>query len=286
MNIVSKMAGKIFSTTAGFRESVRTDGFSKASKNKAISIYNHRIMRLLGISRAGKTYLRYARDSKYPVHCRYDSSDVDVFRSVFEECEYAGLTDVPDVRLLIDCGANVGYSSAYFLTHFPNAKVIVVEPDSNNFVTLQKNLKPYGDRVKYYQTGVWSHSTGLTVCRGEYRDGREWATQVRESLPGETPDVQAVDIGTLLKESGFDKIDLLKIDIERSETEVFARNYADWLGKTRNLVIELHDEECERVFHQAIDGYGYSLSISHEVVICKSNSHHRDTESSEAHEAP
>ena len=271
MNITDKIAQKITWTIRGFKKDIGEQGLSNSYKNKLIGIYNNRLMKLLKISQDGKAYRRYARDSKYPLYCRYNSSDQEVFRAVFELSEYECLTDCRDVRLIIDCGANVGYSSAYFLTRFPQAKVIAIEPDSRNFAVLQRNLKPYGDRVKLYQAGIWSHTTGLTVCRGDYRDGREWATQVRASLPGETPDVEAIDIGSILRESGSEKIDLLKIDIERSETEVFARNYQEWLGKTRNMVIELHDEECERIFYQAIAPYSFSLSQSLEIVVCKSN---------------
>ena len=46
--------------------------------------------------------------------------------------------------------------------------------------------------------GVWVYGilfliifseTGLVVVRGEYKDGREWATQVRECRFGEEPDI-------------------------------------------------------------------------------------------------
>ena len=81
--------------------------------------------------------------------------------------------------------------------------------------------------------------------------------------------MRATDINTLLAESGSDAIDLLKIDIERSEVEVFARNFEPWLGRVRNLVIELHDEECRRVFFQALSPYAYDLSEVGELTICR-----------------
>ncbi len=271
MNLIGRIVRKVGEVSAELGKAVRANGLSRTFKNKVVPTYSPGLMKLRGISPEGKTHYLYARGVEYPLNCRYNSSDRQVFRTVFEQCEYDCLDDVKDVRLVVDCGANVGYSSIYFLARFPQAKVICLEPDSKNFAILERNLKPYGDRVKLLQTGVWSHTTGLTVCRGEFRDGLEWATQVRESRDGETPDVQATDLGTVLRESGFEKIDILKIDIERSETEVFARNYAEWLGKTRNMVIELHDEECERVFYNAIAPYPFALSQSVEVVVCKSN---------------
>jgi len=261
MSANTTIVDKIHGSLTGLHSTAETIGLPKAIKNKVVSFYQRRVK---------KTYILNAEDSRYPLICRYNSSDQYVFETVFDQNEYGCLNDVQNVRLIVDCGANVGYSSAYFLTRFPQANIIAIEPDSNNFNIMKRNLKSYGDRVTSYNAGVWSETTGLKVCRGTYRDGLAWATQVRKCLPDETPDVQAVDIGTILRNSGFDKIDILKIDIERSEIELFARNFSHWLGKTRNLVIELHDKECEDVFYKAISGYPFTLSKSLEVVVCKS----------------
>lgn len=260
---------KIKRAVAAFNLSVRCNGFGNTVHNKWNAFYYGRVRRALGARVEGTTYTLRSRASKYPLLCRLDSSDPYVFFQVFMEQEYAILEDLKNVRLMIDCGANVGYSAAYFLTLYPEARLIAVEPDCRNFAILEQNMKPYGDRVKLYKSGIWSHKTGLTVCQGVYRDGAEWSTQVRESLPGETPDVEAIDIGTLWKESGCDKIDMVKIDIERSEAVVFSSNYAEWLKQTRNMAIEIHDDECERIFQDAIAGYPFQQSRNENVVLCK-----------------
>lgn len=260
---------KLDRAVAGFRHSAQCNGFANTLRNKFGALYHNRIRRGMGAKLEGTTYPLYTRASRFPLHCRLNSSDPYVFYQVFMEQEYAVLKDLKDVRLIIDCGANVGYSAAYFLTLYPEAKLIAVEPDSANFALLERNLKPFGDRVQLHRAGIWSHTTGLTVCRGSYRDGAEWSTQVRESLPGETPDVEAIDIGALLRASGHAQIDMLKIDIEGSETVVFAARYEAWLGRTRNMAIELHDDECERVFHAAVANYPFALSRNENVVVCK-----------------
>ena len=214
-------------------------------------------------------YQLCAKSSAWPLQVRANTSDKQVFGMIHVDGEYEPLDDLDNVRLIVDCGANVGYASAYFLTRFPQAQAIAVEPDDRNFEMLRDNMQPYGNRVSLRHAGIWSHTAGLVICRNEYRDGAEWATQVRECRDGETADVQATNIGTLLAESGCDAIDLLKIDIERSELVVFARNYESWLGRVRNLVIELHDEECRRVFFEALSPYVYDLCESGELTICK-----------------
>jgi len=244
-------------------------GLSKAMSNTSAKIYREISERLPGYSHQNKTYIQYARDSQYPLHVRCGTVDYSIFNCIFNEDEYSSVANIQDVRFIVDCGANVGYSAAYFLTRFPQAKVFAIEPDSNNYSMLERNVAPFGDRVKLFHAGIWPQSIGLKVLRGTYKSGSEASTQVRECLPGETADVDAVDIGTLLKMSGFDQIDILKIDIERSEVEVFARNYKEWLAKTKNIIIELHDSECEEVFHRAIADESFEFTKSHDILICR-----------------
>ena len=222
--------------------------------------------RKLGIEQPFRLFSQHARHGLW---CRPGTSDLDVFRQIFLEREYSCLDRVENVGLVIDCGANVGYSSAYFLSRFPGCQVIAVEPDAGNFAAAQRNLAPYGNRVRLIRSGIWPRTAGLKINETPYRDGREWAVQVREAAANETPDMTAVDIGSLLAQSGSRSISILKIDIEAAERYVFAENYASWLAAAENLVIELHDQECRQVFFRAIRGMALKVSQCGELTVCR-----------------
>jgi FkbM family methyltransferase len=64
------------------------------------------------------------------------------------------LDHIESPRLIVDCGANVGYSSAYFLSKFPTSTVIAAEPDSGNFDLLLQNLSD-GDRFMAIKAVAW-----------------------------------------------------------------------------------------------------------------------------------
>jgi FkbM family methyltransferase len=215
----------------------------------------------------------HPRQAVHPLAIRCDTSDLSVFRQIFVRREYGCLDDLPDVRLVIDCGANVGYSSAYFLSRFPNCRVVAVEPDPGNFAMLQRNLSPYGGRVRLVRAGVWSHTVGLVMSQDPYRDGREWSKQVRLCRPGEEPDFEGVDIGSLLSASGCGRVSLLKMDIEGAEAVVFSDNYQPWLPSVDAIAVELHDDSCfgqaSEVFYSAIGGPGFQVSRSGELTICR-----------------
>src|SRR6266850_347350 len=135
---------------------------------------------------------------RFPVLFRYNSSDVNVFSQIFVTNEYRPLNILPNVKLVIDCGAYVGYSSAYFLSRFPEAHVLAVEPDKKNYELLKQNLMVYGNRAKAINAAMWPSKTGLKVCTRDIGEEGEWATTVRECREGEQPDLESVDVETLL----------------------------------------------------------------------------------------
>lgn len=110
---------------------------------------------------AQNPYTPYSKRARYPLLCRPRSSDPSVFNQIFVLREYAMLDNLR-VSLVIDCGANVGYSSAYFLNQFPDCTLIAVESDDGNFQMLAKNLAPYGTRARAIHSAVWSHPASLT----------------------------------------------------------------------------------------------------------------------------
>ena len=220
----------------------------------------------------GSTYQLQPRHALHPLYLRQCSSDADVFQQIFIDLAYSPLFGLSDVQLVVDCGANVGYSSAFFLSHFPSCHVVAVEPDPDNFAMLQTNLLHYGRRVKLLHAGIWSHSTPLAISQGLYRDGRGWATQVRPCGSNEHADVEGIGIESLLLSSGFNRISLLKVDIEGAEAVLFRENN-DWLDKVDAIAIELHDDsqfgKASDVFQLAMRGRGFEFSHSGELTICR-----------------
>lgn len=205
-----------------------------------------------------------------PVWARPHTSDRWVFDQVFLAGEYDCL-DRADFesggpRLIVDCGANVGYASVLFLRRFPDARVIAVEPDPGNFEVCRRNLAPFGDRASALCSAIWSHPTGISIQR-EPGEMHEWGVKVVEVKPGQKADLQATSLPVLLEESGFAGIDLLKLDIEGAEATLFSGD-CDWLGRVRNIVIELHGEACRQSFFDALGAYQYDLTTSGELTVC------------------
>lgn len=207
----------------------------------------------------------------HPVLYRPGSTDIKVFSQIFLFREYALLDAIRAPGLIVDCGANVGYSSAYFLNRFPQARLIAVEPDSTNYAILERNLAPYGDRVETLQTAIWSHPARLIVESSSYRDGGEWSRQVRECLPADAEGFVATDIGAILRHSGLPRIGLLKIDVEGAEGVLFAGSQLAWIDQVDCIVIELHNDtqfgDNRTLVVNALENAGFQVRHSGELSI-------------------
>jgi FkbM family methyltransferase len=231
--------------------------------------FGRRISRLLPRGRKLSLRSRFARAR---LVFRTGTSDLDVFHQIFVDREYRCLDDLTDAKLIIDCGANVGYSAAYFLNRFPRCRLIAVEPERGNFAVLSENLRPFADRCSALQMGVWSRKVGLRISEKKFGDGREWAVSLEEAEPNETSQIEGIDIASLLALSGCDRISILKIDIEGSEKRIFAEGAHQWLERVDTLVVELHGAECHDVFQRAISQYDFELSTCDELTIARRRS--------------
>jgi FkbM family methyltransferase len=205
----------------------------------------------------------------HPLYFRTHTSDEDVIWLIFGIKEYEAIGNEKDVHLILDCGANIGCTSFYFLHRYPKAHVIVVEPDPGNFRMCERNLAPFAERVTLVNSAVWSKRISLRLERGSFKDGREWSFQVRLVREGETGELLAVTIDELLTRSGKTTIDLLKVDIEGSELHLFGEGAQQWLKRTRTLAIELHGPGCERAFEKTMEGFCFRQSHAGELTVCR-----------------
>jgi FkbM family methyltransferase len=200
------------------------------------------------------------------------SSDLDVFDEIFVKGELGFLSRLkrqPSPRLVIDLGANVGCASAVFLNVFPDSFVLAVEPDPQNAAMCRSNLSPYKDRVHVVEGAVWYKSTPLVLSRGTFGDGREWATEVREAQPGEHSDVVGLDMQSILRLCpAHTDIDLLKIDIEGSETTLFCADADEWLHCVRNICIEVHGSEGHLALLTALKNCEYEYFTYGQYTLC------------------
>ena len=144
---------------------------------------------------------------------------------------------------------------------------MAIEAELGNFGICRQNLEPYSSRVRAIHGAVWPRSEPLIVVRGEPEQVKEWAFSVRPCRDGEPKEIDGISLNDVVESSSKKWIDLLKIDIEGGERELFASGFESWLSRTRTIVIETHGPECREVFLQAVKPYGFKVQEAEYVMI-------------------
>jgi len=191
------------------------------------------------------------------VFLRSRSVDTVVFHQVFAQCPLA-VPFAENPRFIVDAGAHIGLSSVYLANRFPHSYIIALEVDADNFAVLEKNAAAY-DNILPLHKAVWSKRCRVRITNPE---ADSWSFSVSETLDGSTPSIQAVGIADLLNEFQWDRIDLLKVDIEGAEREVFSCNYESWIDRVNTIAVELHERYApgsSAAFTRAIAGRGFVL---------------------------
>lgn len=201
----------------------------------------------------------------HPLYLRNHSSDLPTFYQIFSFKQYR-LKNKIQPRFIIDCGANVGYSSIYFSSVYPDATIIAVEPEISNFEMLVKNTASYKN-IKCIQKGIWNKSTNLEIVDN---GGGYWNFRTKEVAHKNNNTIKAISIDDIVTLYNIDSIDLLKIDIEGAEKELFEANYEHWLPLTKVMIVELHDrlkKGCSKSVFSAVVNYDFVLGHKGENLI-------------------
>jgi FkbM family methyltransferase len=189
---------------------------------------------------------------------RAGTSDVPVFRQIFVQQEL-GFPVEGDPRVIVDAGANIGLASLYFSARFPRARILALEVEPSNFRMLETNTEGC-PQVTPLLLGLWSRRTRLRINNP---GAQHWAFTVSEAGEAGHGTVEGVGVGDILGEYGLSTIDLLKLDVEGAELEVFSEHAAPWVARVGTIAVEFHDRfrpGCYQAALRALRGQGYTLT--------------------------
>jgi FkbM family methyltransferase len=169
----------------------------------------------------------------------YSSHDVRTVTEVFCRRDYGD----GGGEVVVDLGANIGISALFFLTRRPDARVYCHEPDPRNAARLRSNLERFVNRYRLAEVAV-SVSSGRAAFvqeqTGRYSGLAEISTRTGREIEVECREMAKV-LGDVLAIE--DRIDLLKIDTEGNESELFAAIPADQLGLIREVYYETNEAD-------------------------------------------
>ncbi len=196
-----------------------------------------------------------------PIAIRRHDSDIYVFRDALLRKDSDPSLDAPP-RFIIDGGANVGYTTMLYASRYPDATIVAVEPAVETAKILRRHCQSYPN-VHIVEAGLWSRPCHLGVVG---KDGNSFAWQVKEVSPDTPGAVPSVTIAGLIEDFGMESVDLLKLDIEGAELQLFSASDLDWISRVRVLAIELHGTDAERMVESAMQARSFSSERSGEKI--------------------
>jgi FkbM family methyltransferase len=202
------------------------------------------------------------RNLKHPVHLRTIRADMQSFVNTFVDPYFENKPFLQNVSAVIDAGANIGYTAAMFANWWPEARIVGIEPDKENYELALKNTAGY--KNVYMVHGALWHKEGDLQIKAGQEDGfvvREIGPQ-KKKVRAENL-TKGFSIPQLRARYKLGQIDLIKCNIEGSEKEIFSAEKKDWLADTTAMLIELHDGKnpgCSHAVFSAIKPYSFAVA--------------------------
>ncbi len=236
------------------------NGTSEAQRRKRASRY----ARAFGRYRAKWLLLREALGHAGQIaweldgtrlYLRLNSTDISVWASVFDRQEYGALLPF-NPRFILDAGAYTGLSAVYLARKYPDATIAAVEPDLSNFRLLQKNARAFPNIFPLHKA-LWYEDGPVSLYD---RNMGHWAFSVTPPESdglARSQQVDALTVSTIMRMFNTDRIDILKVDVEGAEREIFAHSDA-WIRHVRVIFAELHDRlrpGCTDAFEAATTAF-------------------------------
>ncbi|HEU4834404.1 MAG TPA: amino acid adenylation domain-containing protein, partial [Pyrinomonadaceae bacterium] len=206
-----------------------------------------------------------------------------------------------DGDCVFDVGANIGLFTLFVLDNYPRASVFAFEPIPSTFSCLRENVARYRLPAVLYPCALsnrngaaqftfypkWSASSSLyadvtaeeetllTYLRNQGEEVARYAGQlVGGRYQGEQVECRLRRLSEVIAEESIERIDLLKLDVEKSESDVLEGiEERDW-EKIRQLVVEVHDLDgrLERM-QQMLEARGYVVEVEQDAGLVGTNIH-------------
>lgn len=182
-----------------------------------------------------------------PIFLRKNTSDVAVFHQIYLNKEYECRFLPKNASFIIDAGANIGLFSRWIGSKYKNDNPVIVgvEPDPENHRQCLHNMQhSYWSSIRL--AALWHQ--GDILYLDDTSKSREWSRTVSKKGRGRSTEAETIEslitkeVTEALEYHRHETIiDILKIDIEGAEKEIFEKGNMYFLSMTKCLIIETHD---------------------------------------------
>ncbi|MBR4252201.1 MAG: FkbM family methyltransferase [Kiritimatiellae bacterium] len=161
---------------------------------------------------------------------------------------------------ILDVGADVGYYSMLFRSKCgPRGAVAVFEPDPEAIPFLEKNIALNGfENIRVFRMALSDHrGTGMMKPAGK---GQLYPDRIGD---GGNATVEMAPFDELWPELGWDRLDLVKIDVEGAELSVLKGMERVLEKHHPHILMEVHPRQLKEVFQTSAGEVLHFLAERH-----------------------
>lgn len=237
MNIYTSIKGKVSFLIAVFHIST-IDSFRKL----CYSLFDRiKLVKLLNDASRNVYKIRIKPIGGKAVYCRSRSSDCQVLYSAFI-AQY----HIPPFPLnfanraaILDLGSNAGYTMLHLKHLFPQARIIGVEMDKDNYDLCKMNVAALPD-CEVIHAAIWM-SNGRVTYSGKNEESYALHTgHQSEERQFDERTAQSMTIESIIENYAISTIDYLKVDIEGVEIDLLEGDLT-WAKIVNQMYIEFHN---------------------------------------------
>jgi FkbM family methyltransferase len=196
---------------------------------------------------------------RHPIFARVGTPDIATIVNTIVREEYGAFEPESPPTFMIDAGAYIGDSSAYFASKFQRLSIVALEPHPDNLALARRNLAPYGERVTLLNQALAATSRPVRIA-GEH-DGAAISAQGMA--------VEATTAPMIMTLAGQSRVDILKMDIEGFEGEVLAETADEWLSQVGLLIVECHGKDIESKVMETLKRNGFEARRHRSLWYCR-----------------
>jgi FkbM family methyltransferase len=190
--------------------------------------------------------------ARQTLHLREVGTDILTFQEVILEQVYRAVVErLPDCRTVIDLGANIGLTTLYLSAHYPGCRFFAVEPNPDTFRVLELNVAGLvrGGRCQTFRGAVWGSRKALAADAA--RAAERYSSFATVEAEGGGATIDGLPMPELIERAGFERVDLVKADIEGAEVELFSGDLS-WLDRVGALAVEFHGDSRAAIGFDAL----------------------------------
>lgn len=150
--------------------------------------------------------------------------------------------------IIIDAGAYIGSSAIVFSKMYPNAQILAIEPNEENYRILEFNTRDYSNITCYFGA---LRSRNNEKSKLYDRKTGHWGYTVEDNPLDQLNPILVQEVNSFTIEQLTNNVipGIVKLDIEGAEAELFRES--EILKSVEFVFVELHDRivpECSELF--------------------------------------